>query len=183
MTDAPKENEDDPNKETSLVDVGSLDMLLKLQDPDLQAQKQEEAEAEETEAVEDEVDLFELLDEEDEDSEDQQLMYREYIELIKEIDCQNTLINDMKDRIRDLQMEPCLTPMDKKEIKQLTSCIAQEYIRLDTMMNRMMQLQNYGSARLYADTELAISVPEESLFYNRQTEQDGSVCPPKKKLR
>lgn len=184
MADAPKENEnekDEMEKATSVIRSTSIDLMLKLTDPAFHEQEQEEAETEEREASKDEIDLFELLDEEDEESEEQQLMYREYLELAKEIECQNTLINDMKDRIRDLQMEPCLTPRDKAEIKRLNKCIAQEYIKLDTMINRIMQLQNFGSARLYEDTELAMSVPEENMFDNRNNQQGGSVCPPKKK--
>lgn len=185
MADAPKENEKDMEIGRSLVRSTSLDLMLKLTDPAFHEQEQEEAEtedeAEEKESSEDEVDLFELLGEEDEESEEQQLMYREYLELAKEIECQNELINDMKDRIRELQMEPCLTPRDKAEIKRLNKCIAQEYIRLDTMINRIMQLQNFGSARLYDGMELAMSVPEENMFDNRNNQQGGSVCPPKKK--
>lgn len=107
------------------------------------------------------------LDERAEYSEEQQLMYREYFDLISQIDCQNELINDMKERIRDLQMVPCKTRKELEECVRLQICIGQEKIKLDTMMNRIMQLQNNGPARLYEDIELAISGPEESNFLSR----------------
>lgn len=118
---------------------------------------------------EDEIDenRYERLDKMDEYSEEQQLMYREYFDLTNQIDCQNELINDMKDRIRDLQLEPCLTRKDLQECMRLQICIGQENIKLATMMNRIMQLQNNGPARLYDDIELAISGPEESSFFSR----------------
>lgn len=123
----------------------------------------------EKEGEEDEIDenRYERLDKMDEYSEEQQLMYREYFDLTNQIDCQNELINDMKDRIRDLQLEPCLTRKELQECMRLQICIGQENIKLDTMMNRIMQLQNNGPARLYEDIELAISGPEESNFCSR----------------
>ncbi|KAH8415716.1 hypothetical protein KR222_010728 [Zaprionus bogoriensis] len=137
-------------------------------EPVLEQDDGEEAEDEDVQDEQSAEDPFELLDESEEDNEEQRLMYREYLDLIKQIDCQNALIDDMKERMQDIQATPCATRQDRAEFQRLRNCIDQENIKLHTMMNRIIQLQNNGSARLYSDIELAITAPSETNFLCRQ---------------
>ncbi|XP_002012041.3 uncharacterized protein LOC6586428 [Drosophila mojavensis] len=127
------------------------------------AEEQEEA-VDEDKADESEVDPFELLDETSEDNEEEHRMYREYLDLTKEIDCQNAIINDLKERTRDLCENPCKTYKERNEIKQLLNCLDKEKIKLNIMINRAMQLQNFGSKRAYGAIELATTTIEENLL-------------------
>ncbi|XP_023165364.2 uncharacterized protein LOC111595742 [Drosophila hydei] len=113
---------------------------------------------------ESEEDPFELLDESSEDNEEEKLMYREYLDLTKEIDCQNAIINDLKEQTRDLCENPCRTHQDKANLKKILICLDQEKIKLKTMIRRAIHLQNNGSKRAYGDIELATSFIEENLL-------------------
>ncbi|KAM8709451.1 hypothetical protein ACLKA7_016283 [Drosophila subpalustris] len=126
------------------------------------AQDVEEVEEEAEEEAE--VDPFEMLDEDTEDNEEQERMYREYLDLTKQIDCQNAIIRDLKDRRTELMEQLCPTRKDKAEIKQLRVCLDQETIKLHTMTNRAVQLQNFGSQRLYGDIELPTTEMDETYF-------------------
>ncbi|KAH8301948.1 hypothetical protein KR044_001246, partial [Drosophila immigrans] len=124
----------------------------------------EEFEMEEEAFEEAQVDPFELLNEDTEDNEEQERMYREYLDLTKQIDCQKNLINNLMARRQDLTDQQCKTRKDKADIKKLRLCLNQENIKLHTMTNRAMQLQNFGSARLYQDIELPIDESEQNMF-------------------
>ncbi|KAH8369644.1 hypothetical protein KR093_000409, partial [Drosophila rubida] len=109
-------------------------------------------------------DPFERLDEESEDNEEQNRMYREYLDLTKQIDCQKRVIENLKERKNELMERQCQTRRDKAEIKKLRTCLDQENIKLHTMTNRAVQLQNFGSGRLYGDIELPMDEQEQSMF-------------------
>ncbi|XP_034481967.1 uncharacterized protein LOC117787530 [Drosophila innubila] len=143
----------------------------KEEDEALQALEENEEEALE-EAV---VDPFELLDEDTEDNEEQERMYREYLDLTQQIDCQNAIIRDMKDRRNELSDQQCPTRKDRAEIKRLRICIDQESIKLHTMTNRAVQLQNFGSQRLYGDIELPTTEIEETCFVTPPNNR--TTCP------
>ncbi|EDV95973.1 uncharacterized protein LOC6556808 [Drosophila grimshawi] len=121
---------------------------------------------------------FELLDDEMSDNEEEELMYREYLDLIKQIDCQNAVISELKNRSHQLMDLPCQTRQDKAEYKQLRTCLDQENIKLNQMMHRAVQLQNNGSKRLYGNVELATTVFEDTLFYNSSASRpEKGKCP------
>ncbi|XP_062135002.1 keratin, type I microfibrillar 48 kDa, component 8C-1 [Drosophila sulfurigaster albostrigata] len=124
----------------------------------------EDLEVEEEALEEAEVDPFELLNEDTEDNEEQERMYREYLDLTKQIDCQKNIINNMLARKMNLIDQQCKTRKDKADLKKLRICIDQENIKLHTMTNRAIQLQNFGSARLYGDIELPIDEFEQNIF-------------------
>lgn len=138
---------------------------------------QEEEAADEDIVDETEEDPFELLDEESEDNELEERMYREYLDLTKQIDCQNGIINDLKARSRELRDKPCQTRNDLAEYKRLRICLDQENIKLNTMMNRAIQLQNNGSKRLYGSIELATSGFEDNLLNSSSGCRKATKCP------
>ncbi|XP_064548760.1 glutamic acid-rich protein [Drosophila montana] len=137
----------------------------------------EEEAVDEDNVDETEEDPFELLDEESEDNEVEERMYREYIDLMKQIDSQNGVINDLKERSYELRDKPCQTRNDKAEYKRLRICLNQENIKLNTMMNRAVQLQNNGSKRLYGSIELATSGFEDNLLNSSSGCRKASKCP------
>ncbi|ALC44067.1 CG13405 [Drosophila busckii] len=124
----------------------------------------EDDEDEEESDADSESDLFELLHSDSEDNEEQMQQYREYLDLTKQIDCQNAIIKDLKSQMRDLLHLPCQTRSDKLKCKQLNICLQQESLKLKTMMNRAIQLQNFGSQRWYAELELETTGLEEQLM-------------------
>ncbi|XP_017110606.1 kinesin-1 heavy chain [Drosophila elegans] len=107
-------------------------------------------------------DLFSKLGESSDDPE-QTRMYMEYLALIKEIDCQNKIIQDIKSNIMDMCAKPCKTRNELREIKRLRICMEQENIKLHTMMNRAVQLQNFGSHRHYKELPMTTTVDEDNL--------------------
>ncbi|XP_016945908.3 myosin-6 [Drosophila suzukii] len=107
-------------------------------------------------------DLFSKLGESSDDPE-QKRMYMEYLALIKEIDCQNKIIQDIKSNIMDMCAKPCKTRNELREIKRLRICMEQENIKLHTMMNRAVQLQNFGSHRHYKELPMTTTVDEDNL--------------------
>ncbi|XP_034474001.1 uncharacterized protein LOC117781362 [Drosophila innubila] len=107
-------------------------------------------------------DLFSRLGESSDDPE-QKRMYMEYLALIKEIDCQNKIIQDIKAAVMDMCGKPCKTRNELKEIKRLRICMEQENIKLHTMMNRAVQLQNYGSHRHYRELTLTTTVDDDNI--------------------
>lgn len=109
-----------------------------------------------------ECDLFSMLGESSDDPE-QKRMYMEYLALIKEIDCQNRIIQDIKTNIMDMCAKPCKTRNELREIKRLRICMEQENIKLHTMMNRAVQLQNFGSHRHYKELPMTTTVDEDNL--------------------
>ncbi|XP_017097653.2 cingulin [Drosophila bipectinata] len=109
-----------------------------------------------------EQDLFSMLGESSDDPE-QKRMYLEYLALIKEIDCQNRIIQDIKTNIMDMCAKPCKTRNELREIKRLRICMEQENIKLHTMMNRAVQLQNFGSHRHYKELPMTTTVDEDNL--------------------
>ncbi|KAH8248834.1 hypothetical protein KR032_003523 [Drosophila birchii] len=109
-----------------------------------------------------EKDLFSMLGESSDDPE-QKRMYMEYLALIKEIDCQNKIIQDIKSNIMDMCAKPCKTRNELREIKRLRICMEQENIKLHVMMNRAIELQNFGSHRHYRELPMTTTVDEDKL--------------------
>lgn len=109
-----------------------------------------------------EEDLFSRLGESSDDPE-QKRMYMEYLSLIKEIDCQNKIIQDIKANIMDMCAKPCKTRNELREIKRLRICMEQENIKLHVMMNRAIELQNFGSHRHYRELPMTTTVDEDNL--------------------
>ncbi|XP_068151025.1 myosin heavy chain, clone 203 [Drosophila tropicalis] len=107
-------------------------------------------------------DLFSRLGESSEDPEHKR-MYMEYLALIKEIDCQNKLIQDIKTQVMEMCGKPCKTRNELREIKKLRICMEQENIKLRVMLNRAMQLQNFGSPRHYRELTMVTTVDEDNL--------------------
>ncbi|KAH8271783.1 hypothetical protein KR044_005440, partial [Drosophila immigrans] len=107
-------------------------------------------------------DLFSRLGESSDDPE-QKRMYMEYLALIKEIDCQNKIIQDIKAQVMDMCGKPCKTRNELREIKRLRICMEQENIKLHTMMNRAVQLQNYGSHRHYRELTMTTTVDDDNI--------------------
>ncbi|ALC38840.1 CG13405, partial [Drosophila busckii] len=104
-------------------------------------------------------DLFSRLGSSSDDPE-QKRMYMEYLALIKEIDCQNKIIQDIKAEVVDMCGKPCKTRNELREIKRLRICMEQENIKLHTMMNRAVELQNYGSHRHYRELNLTTTMDD-----------------------
>ncbi|KAH8411937.1 hypothetical protein KR222_002905 [Zaprionus bogoriensis] len=107
-------------------------------------------------------DLFSRLGESSDDPEKKR-MYMEYLALIKEIDCQNKIIQDIKAQVMDMCAMPCKTRNELREIKRLRICMEQENIKLHTMMNRAVQLQNFGSHRHYRELTMTTTVDEDNI--------------------
>lgn len=107
-------------------------------------------------------DLFSRLGESSDDPEKKR-MYMEYLALIKEIDCQNKIIRDIKAQVMDMCAMPCKTRNELREIKRLRICMEQENIKLHTMMNRAVQLQNFGSHRHYRELTMTTTVDEDNI--------------------
>ncbi|SPP84799.1 uncharacterized protein LOC117587237 [Drosophila guanche] len=129
------------------------------------ASKEAEVGSEEgVEEQDDDEDPFEHLDLKDEDNEEEQSLYKEYLSLIKEIDCQNGIIQELKTRSNELKQNSCHTSNQRKELQRLRVCQEQENLRLRTMINRAVQLQNFGSRRLYGEVDLEITDSEQTVF-------------------
>ncbi|KAH8378864.1 hypothetical protein KR009_001835 [Drosophila setifemur] len=126
--------------------------------------EEETDEGEEEEAASEEEDPFEMLDESEEDDEVERAMYREYLEVVKEIDGQNLVIKKLKTRADELMYKRCKTFRDKQDFKALRKCLEQEDIHLRALIIRAMQLQNFGSRRLYGDVELELTNDEQNYF-------------------
>ncbi|EDW76947.1 uncharacterized protein Dwil_GK18914 [Drosophila willistoni] len=130
--------------------------------------EQELSEAEEeqssVESEEEADDPHEHLDENDEDNTEERQMYQEYLHLIKQIDEQNAIIHDLKMSLNALKCQICKSQRDEKNYRRLAICQEQEHIKLRIMMNRAVQLQNFGSRRHYDDIEWEITDVEHDSF-------------------
>ncbi|XP_030375543.1 histone H3.v1 [Scaptodrosophila lebanonensis] len=136
-------------------------------------------EEEEDEQEEIEEDPFELLDDESQESDEQKRKYKEYLELVKEIDLQNSRILDLKVRASLLRHKNCPTSKDQREYQRLRVNQEQENVKLRNMINRAMQLQNYGSRRIYGDVMMATTDFEEDIFVAGalQKKPGGTILP------
>lgn len=135
---------------------------------DVEDEEPEDGEEEEQESSEkEEEDAFELLNESEPDDVEEQAMYKEYLEVLKDIDAQNMLIQDLKAKATQLKCKRCQTFRDRKEYKQLRICQEQQDVHLQTLINRAALLQNFGSRRLYGDVEMELTEAEQCCFINR----------------
>ncbi|XP_016969192.2 cilia- and flagella-associated protein 251 [Drosophila rhopaloa] len=167
--EAPPETVDDQNGEQEAKE----DLEGKGEDENEDADEQGE---EEQESEEEEKDLFELLNESEEDDEEEQAMYKEYLEVIKEIDTQNMIIKDLKAESTRLMYKKCKTYKDKQEYKRLRACQDQEDIHLRALVNRAIQLQNFGSPRRYGDVEMEVTETEQSYFFTALQSSSSGTC-------
>ncbi|KAH8316956.1 hypothetical protein KR074_009491, partial [Drosophila pseudoananassae] len=125
----------------------------------------EDAGEEEDEGSEgEEEDLFELLIESESEDEEERAMYQEYLEVVNAVDAQNLVIQGLKDRAAVLMGKQCKTFKDKEEYKRLRRCMEQEDIYLRTLINRAVQLQNFGSRRMYGSVAMETTEAESSFF-------------------
>lgn len=125
----------------------------------------EDAGEEEDEGSEgEEEDLFELLVESESEDEEERAKYQEYLAVINAVDVQNLVIQGLKDRAAVLMGKQCKTYRDKEEYKRLRICMEQEDINLRALINRAVQLQNFGSRRLYGAVEMETTEAESSFF-------------------
>ncbi|XP_017010580.2 uncharacterized protein [Drosophila takahashii] len=125
----------------------------------------EEDQEGEEESEEEEKDLFELLNESEEEDEEQQAMYKEYLEVVKEIDDQNSILRELKAKSTRLMFKKCKTFRDKQEYRRLRACREQEDIHLRALVNRAIQLQNFGAPRRYEGIELEFTEADRCYFY------------------
>ncbi|KAH8260701.1 hypothetical protein KR038_008952 [Drosophila bunnanda] len=123
-----------------------------------------------------EKDLFELLDESEPDDEEEQAMYKEYLDVTKEIDAQNLVIHDLKAMATELRCKMCKTYKDKEEYKRLRICQDQQEIRLQQLINRAARLQNFGSRRVYGELEIELTHAEESWFLTGLASTSFTAC-------
>lgn len=107
-------------------------------------------------------DIFSHLGESSDDPE-QKRRYMEYLSLIKEIECQNQMVDDIKAQIVELCAKPCKTKCEMKDIKRLRVCMEQEIIKLRCLMTKAMELQNFGSRRRYHEIPLATTIDEDNM--------------------
>ncbi|XP_017126834.1 uncharacterized protein LOC108145776 [Drosophila elegans] len=124
----------------------------------------DEEQVEEEQESEEEKDLFELLD-------------QEYLEVIKEIDTQNLVIQELKAKSCQLMYKKCKTYEDKQEYKRLRACQDQGDIHLRSLVNRAIQLQNFGSPRQYRDIEMELTDVEQSYFFTALQSTFSGTCP------
>ncbi|XP_011178679.1 uncharacterized protein LOC105209777 [Zeugodacus cucurbitae] len=117
-------------------------------------------------------DIFSHLGESSDDPE-QKRRYMEYLSLIKEIECQNQMVDDIKAQIVELCAKPCKTKCEMKDIKRLRVCMEQEIMKLRCLMTKAMQLQNFGSRRRYHEIPLATTIDEDNM-----TPYAGTQPPP-----
>ncbi|XP_017057716.1 pescadillo homolog [Drosophila ficusphila] len=134
-----------------------------------------EAEGEE-ESEEEEKDLFELLGESEGEDEEERAMYKEYLEVVEQIDAQNQVIKDLRAMSTRLMCKKCKTYKDKQEYKQLRCCQEQEELHLRVLVNRTIQLQNFGSPRRYGDLEMELTEADESYFRTALQPSCSEVC-------
>ncbi|XP_016933644.3 uncharacterized protein [Drosophila suzukii] len=135
------------------------------EDLDGEGEDEDQEGEEEEQSQEEEEDPFELLDESEAEDEEQQAMYKEYLEVVKEIDAQNLVIRELKAKSTRLMYKKCKTFRDKQEYKRLRACQEQEDIHLRALVNRAIQLQNFGSPRRYGDVELELTEADHSYFF------------------
>ncbi|XP_043950786.1 cilia- and flagella-associated protein 251 [Drosophila biarmipes] len=147
------------------------------EDLDAEGEDDDEEGAEEEESEEEEADPFELLDESEAEDEEQQAMYKEYLEVVKEIDAQNLVIRELKAKSTRLMCKRCKTFRDKQEYRRLRACQEQEDIHLRALVNRAVQLQNFGSPRRYGDVELEFTEAEQSYFFTGLQPSFSGACP------
>lgn len=105
--------------------------------------------------------LFEKLDEseEDFDVEEQRLAYAKYIELAEEIDEQLCIIEDLRDSIGCIQEKPCLSPLDRQDLKQLRDCLFDESNTLESMKFKADRLINGECGICLCCYDLALPEP------------------------
>ncbi|KAH8349578.1 hypothetical protein KR084_002230 [Drosophila pseudotakahashii] len=157
-----EEEEAPPLAEDGQNEGAEAEEDLEAEDED--AGEDEEGEEEE-ESEEEEKDLFELLNESEEEDEEQQAMYKEYLEVVKEIDDQNSILRELKAKSTQLMFKKCKTFRDKQEYRRLRACREQEDIHLRALVNRAIQLQNFGSPRRYEGIELEFTEADRCYFY------------------
>ncbi|KAH8242516.1 hypothetical protein KR032_010330 [Drosophila birchii] len=158
MADAEAEEEAPQDQQLGEEKEEEMDETLEGED------EGEESEGGEEEEQESEEGLFELLNESESDDEQEQAMYKEYLEVIKEIDAQNLVIQNLKAMATELRCKKCQTHKDREEYKRLRICQEQQDIHLRQLINRAAQLQNFGSRRLYEELEMELTDNEENSF-------------------
>ncbi|XP_017066303.1 uncharacterized protein LOC108104638 [Drosophila eugracilis] len=165
----------DVEEEEAPPEDGQIEGQEGEEDLEVEGESDEEVGEEEAES-ENEEDPFELLNESEPEDEEQKAMYKEYLEVIKDIDAQNLVIRDLKEMATRLMNKKCKTFKDKQEYKQLRACQEQQDIHLKTLINRAIQLQNFGSRRRYRGLEMEVTEDETSFFTGLQP-SFSSGCP------
>lgn len=95
--------------------------------------------------------------------------YKDYKRLVREIKCQNNTIERIKNNIQEINCKPCITRCEEKDLKSLKECLQQEMLKLRTLVNKAMHLQNYGSRRRYKQINLITTFDEDQMAPISQT--------------
>ncbi|XP_017487633.1 PREDICTED: axoneme-associated protein mst101(2) [Rhagoletis zephyria] len=154
-------SEQDPEKNISLenLDEEEYEYIYGTEDGIYSQSETTHMGEEAEEAAEDQ---FSYLGEASDDPE-QKRRFMEYLSLIKEIECQNQMVEDIKAKIMELCAKPCKTKCEMKDIKRLRVCMEQELIKLQCLMTKAMELQNFGSRRRYPGIAIATTIDEDNM--------------------
>ncbi|XP_013098320.2 outer dense fiber protein 2 [Stomoxys calcitrans] len=134
----------------------------------------EEHEAENRELSQEALDELRIQHIMEDDGEDYSLMgssddleqarsYKEYKRLQNEIQCQNSTIKDILEKIQKLESKSCLHKCDKMQLRELYDFLKQESEKLKCLTEKAMHLQNFGSHRRYGDVELVSTFDENQM--------------------
>lgn len=109
---------------------------------------------------------------------DKQHAFKDYKRLERDIKYHNKSIENLKDEIQLFEQRPCLTRSEKHNLKILRETIEREMEKLKCLVNKAIQLQNFGSKRHYREFPLVTTFDEDNLNLTQrtcETLQDHSI--------
>lgn len=89
--------------------------------------------------------------------------FRDYSVLVKEIKTQNSIILKIKSDIQKLCCKGRLTKCDKRDIRALRSCFAEENEKLTCLLQKAIDLQSNDPNRRFKDINLETSLEEDMM--------------------
>ncbi|XP_055916949.1 myosin-2 heavy chain [Eupeodes corollae] len=85
----------------------------------------------------------------------------EYVQLLKEIECQNKIVEQLKDQLFQACDNPCLTKCQLREIKKLRSCMENENLKLQCMIQRAIKMQNELPSRCWDEVPIETTIEDD----------------------
>ncbi|XP_055836978.1 myosin-6 [Episyrphus balteatus] len=85
----------------------------------------------------------------------------EYLQLLKEIEGQNQIVEQLKDQLFTACDNPCLTKCQLREIKKLRSCMENENLKLQCMVQRAIKMQNEIPSRCWDEVPIVTTIEDD----------------------
>lgn len=85
----------------------------------------------------------------------------EYSQLLKDIDGQNQIVEQLKEQLFTACENPCLTKCQLREIRKLRQCIEEENLKLQCMVQKAIAMQNEVPSRCWDEVPIVTTIDDD----------------------